>query len=149
MNYLIQYPELMWFIIGLVLLVLEFFLPGLIVFFFGVGAWVVALLCLFFNVSLNLQLTFFIISSVVLLIGLRKWLTRFFKGFRNPLQTADNIDNELGDRAVVTKKITPAGGKVEYHGVSWNAEADNTIEEGEAVQVIKKNNLTLTVKKFN
>lgn len=149
MNDLFQYPQLTWFIVGLVLLILEFVLPGLIIFFFGVGAWLVALLCLLFNMSLNLQLTIFIISSVVLLIGLRKWVTRFFKGFKNPQETADNIDNQLGDRAVVTKKITPAGGKVEYHGVSWNAEADEPIEEGEAVLVIKKDNLTLKVKKLN
>jgi len=149
MNDLFQYPELMWFIAGLALLILEFFLPGLIIFFFGVGAWIVALLCLLFNLSLNLQLTIFIISSIVLLIGLRKWVTRFFKGFKNPLESADNIDNQLGGRAVVTKKITQAGGKVEYHGVSWNAEADEAIEEGEAVIVVKKDNLTLTVKKLN
>lgn len=33
-------PELVWFIIGLVLFLLELVLPGFVIFFFGVGAWV-------------------------------------------------------------------------------------------------------------
>lgn len=149
MSYLIQHSELLWFIVGLVMLVLEFFMPGLIIFFFGVGAWVVALLCLMFNIPLNLQLVIFITSSVALLIVLRKWLTKFFTGFKNPTATEANIDDLSEGKAIVTKKITERGGKVEYHGVNWNAEADDIIEEGDIVQVIKKDNLTLKVKKLN
>jgi membrane protein implicated in regulation of membrane protease activity len=146
MHYLIQNPELLWFIVGLILLVSEFFVPGLVIFFFGVGAWVVALLCLLFDVPLNLQLVIFIASSVVLLVGLRKWMTKFFTGFKTPSSTQGNIDDDSGGKALVTKRITPQGGKVEYHGVAWNAEADEIIEEGETVYVVKKENLTLKVK---
>ena len=39
-------PELIWFLIGLVLLLMEFAIPGLVVLFFGIGAWVVAGVCL-------------------------------------------------------------------------------------------------------
>ena len=39
-------PEIIWFLVGLVLLILEFAMPGLIIGFFGVGAWVVAIVCL-------------------------------------------------------------------------------------------------------
>jgi len=39
-------PELIWFLAGLLLLLLEFAAPGLIVFFFGVGACIVAIVCL-------------------------------------------------------------------------------------------------------
>ncbi|MBN1663701.1 MAG: NfeD family protein [Deltaproteobacteria bacterium] len=145
---LIQNPELLWFIVGLILLVSEFFVPGLVIFFFGVGAWVVALLCLLFDVPLNLQLIIFIVSSIVLLVGLRKWMTKFFTGFKSPSRTQGNIDDDSGGKAVVTKKITPEGGKVEYHGVIWSADAAEIIEEGEVVQVVKKDNLTLTVKRL-
>ena len=31
-------PEVVWFLAGLALLILEFAMPGLVIFFFGVGA---------------------------------------------------------------------------------------------------------------
>ena len=49
-------PELIWFIAGLIMLLAEFAMPGLIIFFFGVGAWLVALICLFIDISINIQL---------------------------------------------------------------------------------------------
>ena len=67
-------PELIWFIIGLVLLLLEFTAPGLILFFFGVGAWVVSIICFFFGIAINLQLLIFLSSSILLLLLLRKRL---------------------------------------------------------------------------
>jgi len=33
-------PTLIWFFIGLVLLIAEFSVPGVILVFFGIGAWV-------------------------------------------------------------------------------------------------------------
>ena len=57
-------PEILWFIAGLIMLLLEFAMPGLIIAFFGVGAWIVAVLCLFMDISLNMQLTVFLFSSI-------------------------------------------------------------------------------------
>ena len=59
-------PEVIWFLIGIALLVMEFLLPGLIVAFFGAGACVVALICLLTDISLNAQLIIFISSSVLI-----------------------------------------------------------------------------------
>jgi len=39
-------------------------------------------------------------------------------------------------------------GKVELHGTNWNATADEDINEGEIVEIISKDNLTLTVKRI-
>jgi len=61
-------PVVVWFLIGLVLLILEFLMPGVIFFFFGIGAWITAIITLFTDVSFNTQLAIFIISSVMLLI---------------------------------------------------------------------------------
>ena len=67
-------PELIWFIAGLVMLLLEFAMPGLIIFFFGAGAILVAVICLFFDISVNAQLGIFLVSSLLLLRGLRRYL---------------------------------------------------------------------------
>ena len=58
-------PEVIWFLVGLVLLVMEFMLPGLIIGFFGVGAWIVAIVCLMTDIGINAQLGIFIASSVL------------------------------------------------------------------------------------
>jgi len=64
-------PELIWFLVGLLLLLLEFAAPGLIVFFFGLGACIVAVVCLLTDITLNTQLIIFIVSSFLFLLILR------------------------------------------------------------------------------
>ncbi len=146
-------PEIIWFLIGLALLIMEFVLPGLIIAFFGVGARRVALVCLFSNYvqgSGNVQLTIFILSSVLSLLCLRKWLKGVFLGHAVSKQNLkENLEEFIGQKAVVKEKITPkAGGKVELHGTNWLAEADEEIAEGTVVKIIGKENITLKVKPF-
>ena len=71
-------PELVWFIIGLVLFLLELVLPGFVIFFCGVGAWVTALLCLIANPGINLQAIVFAVTSILSLVLLRKMIQRRF-----------------------------------------------------------------------
>lgn len=141
-------PEIIWFLVGLALLIMEFALPGLIIAFFGVGACIVAIVCLITDVSLNAQLIIFIIASVLSLVCLRTWLKGIFMGHVKSRQDmTEDIKEFIGERAVVVEKIAPkAGGKVELHGTNWTAEADAEIPEGTAVEVIGKDSLTLKVK---
>ena len=67
-------PILIWFLVGLGMFLLELVSPGFFILFFGIGAWIVALLCYFAPLSLNAQLFSFIVASVVSLLLLRKWL---------------------------------------------------------------------------
>ena len=141
-------PEIIWFLVGLALLIMEFALPGLIIAFFGVGACIVAIVCLITDIGLNAQLIIFIIASVLSLVCLRTWLKGIFMGHVKSRQDmTEDIKEFIGERAVVVEKITPkAGGKVELHGTNWTAEADAEIPEGTAVEVIGKDSLTLKVK---
>jgi membrane protein implicated in regulation of membrane protease activity len=141
-------PELIWFLIGLALLLLEFALPGLIIFFFGIGACVVALVCLLTDISLNTQLLIFILSSILSLLCLRKWLKGIFMGYIVSKQDiTENIEEFIGKRAVVKEKITPkVPGKVEFHGTNWAAEADEEIAAETPVKIVGKDNITLKVK---
>ena len=141
-------PEVIWFLVGLALLILEFAMPGLIIFFFGVGACVVAVVCLVTQISLNVQLGIFIGASVLSLLLLRKWLKGVFLGHTASRQDLkENLEDFVGQRAVVKEKILPKiGGKVELHGTNWEAQADQEIAEGTAVEIIGKDNLTFKVK---
>ncbi len=141
-------PEIIWFLIGLALLIMEFVLPGLIIAFFGVGAWIVALVCLITDIGINTQLIIFIVSSVLSLLCLRKWLKGVFLGHTVSKQNLkENLEEFVGQRAVVKETITPkAGGKVEFHGTNWEARADEEIAEGTVVEIVGKDNITLKVK---
>ncbi len=144
-------PELIWFLVGLVLLILEFIIPGLVIGFFGAGAWIVAIVCLlsaYVAGSINAQLIIFIIASVLSLLLLRKWLKGVFIGHTKSQQDlTEDMKEFIGERAVVKEKITQkAGGKVELHGTNWEAISDEEIAEGTVVEIIAKENLTLKVK---
>lgn len=141
-------PEIIWFLVGVVLLIMEFTVPGLIIFFFGVGACIVSGVCFLTDISLNAQLIIFIVSSVVLLLCLRKWLKAIFIGHVKAKQNMrEDLSDFAGQRAVVISKITPKlGGKVEFHGTNWDADADEEIAAGVAVEITGKENLTLKVK---
>jgi len=141
-------PELIWFTVGLVLLVAEFILPGLIVAFFAVGAWIVAGVCLATPISLNAQLGLFIVSSVVLLVGARRWVKGMFGGFATDKQNANvDLNEYVGQRAIVTSQITPKlAGRVEFHGTHWTAQADEEIAAGAVVEITQKSSATLKVK---
>lgn len=143
----LNHPEVIWFLIGIVLLILEFSIPGLLIFFFGAGACIVATLCLIFDMSLNVQLIIFLLSSGILLISLRKWMKKIFMGSEtNGLEVNDLDDDVIGKTAIVIQKITPEiTGKVELNGTYWTAKATTSIKVGQPVKVIDKDNLTLNV----
>ena len=141
-------PELIWFLVGLILLIMEFALPGLIIGFFGVGAWIVAAICLVTNISINTQLIIFIITSILSLVILRKWAKGIFMGHSEGEQDlSEDLKDFIGERAVVIENISvKSGGKVELHGTNWIAVADQEIQKGTVVEIVNKDNITLKVK---
>ncbi len=141
-------PELIWFLIGLVLLFVEMVVPGLIIAFFAFGGWVVALVCLFQPLTLNQQLALFIMTSALSLLLARSWLKNMFSGYVTSRQDANaDLNDFTGQRAVVTEKITvKLPGKVEFRGVPWLAAAEQEIQQGAVVEIVAKDNLTLKVK---
>ena len=144
-----NHPSIIWFIIGLALFLMELAVPGLVLMFFGMGAWIVALLCLISGISLDVQLIVFILASALLLITLRKYVGKLFIGRKKTeTSTGENIEDYVGEKAIVMEKIAPPKkGKVEFHGTNWSADADNEIPVGTTVEIVGKKNLTFKVKK--
>ena len=138
-------PEIIWFLVGLALLILEFVMPGLIIAFFGVGACIVAVICLITDIGINTQLIIFMASSLLALLCLRKWLKGIFSGHvKSKQDMTQDMQEFVGERVMVKETIKPkAGGKVELHGTNWVAEADEEIAEGTMVEIIGKENITL------
>ena len=134
-----------WFGIGLVFLLLEFVLPGFILFFFGIGAWIVAILTLFIDVSLNVQLLVFLGSSLVTVLLFRNWVkNKFDINQRSPQHLEEEY---VGKFAMAETAIKPGhNGKVEFKGASWDASSDDYIEAGEQVLIIETRSILLIVK---
>jgi len=141
-------PELIWFFLGLLLLFAEMVVPGLVIAFFAFGAWVVAAVHLCYPLTLNQQLALFIMASVLSLALARSWLKNMFTGYVSSRSDGSvDLGEFVGQRAMVIQKITPKlPGRVEFHGTTWQAEADGEIAEGTVVEIRQKDNLTLKVK---
>ncbi len=142
-------PELAWFLVGLLLLLAELVTPGFVVIFFGIGAWITALLvALGILPTFNGQLLTFMLASVATLVLFRQKGKALFEGRRAGGYGANEaLDSVVGERAVAVGAIEPgAGGKVEFNGVHWHAETEVPIAAGATVTIVERRNLTLFVK---
>lgn len=143
-------PVLIWFIAGLVLMLLEFAVPGVILVFFGLGAWVAAITtAIGFTSSLEAQIAVFTVSSIALLAILRKWIRDKFIGHVTGVQDpGTNLDEFTGKSVMVLSDIIPGTpGKVEFKGAHWSATSEENISAGERAIILGLDGLTLRVKK--
>ena len=140
-------PAFWWTIAGIILMICEFAVPGLILFFFGLGALVTALAAWMFPLSLTAQLAVFVAASLVSLFVLRRLLKPVFTG-KTTAVTRDALSEGLVDaEGIVSEPVAPgAPGKILLNGTHWKAESDETLSEGVAVIVTGQKSLTLIVK---
>ncbi len=142
-------PQYVWIIVGLAIMSMELFLPGFILCFFGLGAVLTGLLKIFIPMGVNTQLVLFAVLSIVLLVSFRRYARGYFTGrVSNPDPTGRVMESHTGETAIVTEDIIPNSprGKVEFHGTSWNADADVEIMKGAKVTIVERHDLTLKVK---
>ena len=137
-----------WTLAGILLMLCEFAMPGLILFFFGLGAFVVAMVTWLIPLTLNQQIALMIIASVGSIFGLRRFLKPIFTG-RSTARSEDALpEGLLGEEGVVSDPITPGvPGKIILHGTAWKAESEESLVAEDRVLVTGQNSLTLFVKK--
>jgi inner membrane protein len=138
-------PELFWFLLGLGLFLLELVIPGFFIFFFGLGAWITALVCLIVEPGTNLQIIIFAVTSVISLIALRRIIKRKF--FYSRGTQSEDVEDEFTGKEAIAK--TDFGGmlngKVEFKGTRWTAESTSEIKEGQRVVIKEKDSFKLIV----
>jgi membrane-bound ClpP family serine protease len=144
-------PTLLWFLAGLVLIFLEFVVPGVILVFFGIGAWAAAVTTYFdLTASFQYQLLTFAFSSVALLVVLRRWIKGKFYGHVSDVQDlSKNIDEFTGQSVVVLQDVIPnqMDGAVEFKGARWRAISDEHIKNGEMAVITDIDGIILKVRK--
>jgi inner membrane protein len=143
-----NYSVLFWFVLGVLLFIIEMVVPGFVLMFFGIGAWITAILTWVGLIrSFPWQVVVFIASSLITLFLFRSRLSNYFKGKAS--DSEDSLTSVIGQKAVVKQEIKPGevSGRVEFNGTRWNAEAEEFIPEGTVVQIVERKNLVLNVKK--
>src|SRR5687768_2965343 len=99
----------LWLLAGVLLILVEFFAPGVIIVFFGVGAILTAITTWAgWTPGIGSQAAVFAISSVVLLFGLRRYVKKWFVGTSTNRDGSD--DDFTGREAKVVASLPGHGG---------------------------------------
>ena len=104
-------PWIIWFLVGLALLVSEFCLPGVVLVFVGLAAWVVAALAAIGLLeSLALQLVCFAGVSLAFTGTLRRLILHRLDGGQASLSgSSDHADEFVGKTAVILTDFEKPG----------------------------------------
>ena len=150
MDFLNISPSLMWFLIGIFLLVLEAATPGFFLMFFGFGALVVSGFNLFLPLGESWQWALFLLFSVSSLLIFRKKVRTLFAG---RLSKSDNMDDPvvseqyIGREVLILKDVTKEEpGLAELNGTNWQARTDGPpLAAGKRARVLRLEGLSLVV----
>ncbi len=135
---------LYWLCAMVVFLIVEAVTPALISVWFALGA-LAAGICTYFGMGVSSSMVVFAVVSAVSLVVFKK----FYNKNLMPEHEPTNADRLIGAKGIVTTTIEPiaATGVVEVLGNVWSAKADETIEMGSQVEVLKIEGVKLVVKK--
>jgi len=139
-------PWVLWALLALALLVMEAFVSGFFIFWFGIGAIPAAVAAFAVPNNIVLQLAVFVVSSMIAMIAGRPFTKRLYKGGSSEKFGADRL---VGSCCVVEETINPDTGKglVRAEHDEWRAEtADGTVvEKGAKVRVVRISGTRLIV----
>lgn len=138
-----------WLMGGALLMLLEFLLPGGIVFFLGLSATLVALLLYVGVIDGWLSaFTVWFIGSLVLLFGLRGVVQKIIPAEVDRGKTDEDLD-AYDHQAQVCERIPAHGeGRITFRGSTWiarNYHGDRDLEAGTQVRIILRDNLAWLV----
>ena len=130
-----------WFILGVVLVVLEFFIPGAILSFLGAGAIIVAGLLHFKLITGVLQaFIFWFIISIILVLFLRSFVLKFMPSLKEKQETSEE-ELAKGSIVEVLEDITPhSKGRISFRNTTWEAHSDHHFQKGDSAKIIKSQN---------
>ena len=149
-------PEVIWLILGMLLILSEFLLPGLIAAFFGAGALVVGLL-IWAGMPAGGPLPFVVFSvvSIGALLLLRSRFKPWFAGRSLGVRSTGPDDDFVGHQARVIDGFSPDSGgfgRVSYRDAPWKAQVrempeDGHLEAGDRVTIVDRSGSILTVRR--
>ncbi len=135
-----------WLVVMVVAIVIEALSLGLTSIWFAAGALVAWLVSLVVD-SFAVQLTVFLVVSLVLVVGIRPFAVKGLKIGRH----RTNADALVGQEGFVLKPIEPltATGQVKVGAQIWTAISDESLVEGQKVIVQEIQGVKLRVTSVN
>ncbi|MGL1863407.1 MAG: NfeD family protein [Pseudodesulfovibrio sp.] len=130
---------LIWLAIGVGFILAEVMAPGFIIIFFGLGA-LIAGATAFFGSTIQMQIVVFGVSSLALLLLLRKFMASIFHGSASADGGAEGEkDHTIGAPAEVVEAIVPPRqGRIKFQGTFWAAESTEEIPVGAMVRIVSR-----------
>ena len=127
-------PRVVWLVLLILFAIVEGATVGLVSIWFAAGA-LVALLSTFFTANIWIQITLFLLVSLITMVIVRPLARKYVL----PTVVPTNADRVIGHEAVVTEDIDNLSGKgvAVVFGVAWTARSDSgaPIPKGTTVTV--------------
>lgn len=143
---IMNYAYIIWLVFGVLLIALEFIIPGVFIIFFGIGSLVTSGLHFLFNFSFTMQIVTWISASFAILLFGAKFLKDLFPSDQSYEPTMkENIQGRIVSviKSVHTEK---KGGRVSFQGTDWDAISNDVeIPKGGFAKIVERNNLTIYV----
>ena len=134
-----------WGLLGLILVIIEIMVPGVVFLWIGIAAFIVgAVLLVLPDLSVQFQGALFAVLSVVSVLGGRAYLRR------HPLQTTDNNLNRRGHQYIgraftLDEPIVNGKGKLHVDDTIWRIEGEDDLQAGTKVRVTGVDGVVLVV----
>ena len=130
---------------GLAFLILEMFLPFTFFLSMAIGAFLTAIVAVWF-VSKTVLIPTFAVLSVLSLLIFRPFLAKYQKTSKE--QKTGMESKYIGQKAKVVKAINQNEGAITIYGERWEARSENDVEipEGTEVVIVKNESLVMYVK---
>lgn len=134
---------IVWLAIIIILTAIELMSVNLVTIWF-VASGILALISSFITDNYFIQFSIFVVIGVVLVITTKPILVKKLKKEKE----STNLDRVVGMEGFVTEKIPELEtGEVKVDGKKWTAYADEVIEKGEKVKILKINGVKLKVER--
>lgn len=126
-----------WLTFGLILMILELFVPGTFVIWFGFGAVATGLVLAFVPLSVSGQLaTFAVCSAISLCFGFFVYKRIFGANKEVAQKNKTGAQKYIGQTFKVTEDIGDDLGKVAVGDTVWLAKSDHSIAKGQRAKVV-------------
>ena len=141
-----------WLILGIVLILSELILPGLISVFMGIAALLIAAVIRagFISTWMSAVIVWMLLS-IFLILTLRVWVLKLWPG-ETSKGSMDEDEDARGSLVTAVTDITSdeIGGQINFRDALWQARTDGrVIKNGETARLVKRSGLVWTVSPIN
>lgn len=133
---------IIWIVIAILFIMLELFTNTLFLLCLGISSLAAGILN-YLEFDINIQITAFIIMSIILILSTRKFAEKI-----SPKNTKKSTAERLiGKEAKVIRKISENTFVVSVGGEEWSAHTNDSISIGETVKVVGIDSIVLIIEK--